>query len=416
LRYVAETVGGLGPDGVKEALMATSLILSVGLVMIAWLWLRFAKREVSSPIWGTLEIPELAADASPFISIVVASGDRAHDLERCVQSLLRQDYARFEVIVVDTASSDATRKCLLKLEATADGPIHVLRGEPSPTEWLNRPAALQQGVGAARGDWFLFTTAETYHAPGLLSRAMAYARLQGLGMLSLAPRHECRSFWEHVWQPTAFQYLAFLRPLERVSVPAARGVWASEAFLLLSREAYVKAGGQLAVAFERHEGDDLMRRVKSLGYRVEFVRAMDLLQTRTYRHFRELWGGWGQSLHGLLGRHPLRVAAHVVGILAWAVLPFVALIPAFSFGFWGLDMVRGWWDVAFAVSAILAVVTILQAESVVRRVHRQSHFYTATLPLGGLCLAAAAVTGCVREAWSRRPPAKGMRRSDTATA
>ena len=35
----------------------------------------------------------------------------------------------------------------------------------------------------------------------------------------------------------------FLRPLEQVSVATARGVWASEAFLLVSREAYVKAGG-----------------------------------------------------------------------------------------------------------------------------------------------------------------------------
>jgi hypothetical protein len=60
-------------------------------------------------------------------------------------------------------------------------------------------------------------------------------------------------------------------------------------------------------------------------------------------------------------------------------------------------------------------VTILQAESVVRRVHRQNHFYTATLPLGGLCLAAAAMAGLVREvAWGRLS-VKGMCRSDRAT-
>ena len=57
--------------------MATSLILSTGLIVIALLWLRFAKREVSLPIWSTLEIPELTADASPFVSIVVAVGNRS---------------------------------------------------------------------------------------------------------------------------------------------------------------------------------------------------------------------------------------------------------------------------------------------------------------------------------------------------
>jgi chlorobactene glucosyltransferase len=394
--------------------MATSLILSAVLVAIAWLWLRFAKREVSLPIWSTLELPELAPDACPFVSIIVAAGNRARDLERCVQSLMRQDYSRFEVIVVDASSSDEIRERLLEMQATAEGSLRVLRGERPPTGWLNRPALLQRGLEAAQGDWLLFTTAETYHAPDLLSRAMVYARLQGLGMLSLAPRHECRSFWEHVWQPIAFQYLAFIWPLERVGEAAARGVWASEAFLMVFREAYVKAGGHAAVVSELHEGGHLTRRIKSLGYRVEFVRAMDLLQSRAYRHFSELWDGWSQSVYVLLGARPLRLAAHSVGILAWAVLPFAALIPAFSFGFWGLDTVHGWWDVVFAVGAILAVVTILQAESVVRRVHRQSHFYTATLPLGGLCLAAAAMTGCVREAARSRSPLKGMRRSDAA--
>jgi chlorobactene glucosyltransferase len=376
--------------------VATSLILSGVLLGVAWLWLRFAKREVSLPTWSTLEIPELAEDEAPFVSIVVAAGNRAHDLERCVRSLSRQDYSRFEVIVVGASSGHATWEHLLETQATADGGLRVLRDELPPTGGLNKPVALQQGMAAARGDWLLFTTAETYHAPNLLGRAMAYARVQGLCMLSLAPRYECRSFWEHVWQPIAFQYLAFIRPLERVGKAGTGGVWASETFLMVSREAYVKAGGHAAVDSELHAGGPLMRRVKSLGYRVEFVRAMDLLQTRTYRHLRELWRGWSQSLGVLLGTRPLWITAHALGMVAWTVLPFAALIPAFSFGFWGLDMVSGWWDIVFAVSAILAVVTILQAESVVRRVHRQNHFYTATLPLGGLCLAAAAVSGLVQ--------------------
>jgi chlorobactene glucosyltransferase len=395
--------------------MATSLILSGVLLAIAWLWLRFAKREVSIPIWSMLELPELAEDESPFVSIVVAARHRAHDLERCVQSLLRQNYPRFEVIVLNVSSSNRTGERLREMEATADGGLRVWRDELSPMGWLNSPPAQQQGTNAAREEWLLFTTAETYHAPDLLSRAMAYVRLQGLGMLSLAPRHECRSFWEHVWQPIAFQYLAFIRPLERVSEAMARGVWASEAFLLVSREAYVKAGDHAAAAAELHAGSRLMRRVKSLGYRVEFIRAMDLLQTRPYRHLRELWDGWSQSLCVLLGTHPLQVIAHAAGMVAWAVLPFVALIPAFSFGFWGLDMVHGWWDVVFAVSAILAVVTILQAESVVRRVHRQSHFYTATLPLGGFCLAAAVVSGLVRVSAWRRLSVQNARGSKAAT-
>jgi chlorobactene glucosyltransferase len=394
--------------------MIPSLILSAVLLSIAWLWLRFGKREVGLPIWSTLEIPELAEDESPFVSIIVAAGHRVHDLERCLQSVLRQDYARFEVIVVDTTCSDEMRKGLLELEATTEGGLRVLRGDRSAPGCPSKSPALQQGADVARGDWLLFTTAHAYHAPDLLSRAMAYARLQGLGILSLAPRHECRTFWEHVWQPLAFQYLAFIKPLERVGEAATRAVWASEAFLMVSRQAFMEAGGYAIAGSELHAGGRLMGRVKSLGYRVEFVRAMDLLQTRAYRHFRELWDGWSHTLYVQLGARPFSVAAHAVGLLTWAALPFAALIPAFSFGFWGLDLVHGWWEVMLAVSTILAVVTILQAESVVRRVHRQNHFYTATLPLGGLCLAAAMMTGLLRETARRRRLHKGMGRSDAA--
>lgn len=392
--------------------MMATLILSGVLLVIAWQWLRFAKREVSLPVWSTLEVPGLAEDEAPLVSVIVCARNHPPDAVRCVQSLLRQDYPRFEIIAVAGHSSDGTRERLLEMEALADGTLCVLHGK-AVREWAGRPLALQQGMAMARGEWLLFTTAESYHAPELLSRAMAYVRLQGLSMLSLAPRQECRTFWAHVWQPVAWQYLNFIMPMAQVGEAHSRGVWASEEFLLVSRAAYRAAGGHAAVASTPHEGSLLMGRVKSLGYRVEFVKAMDLLQVRSARTLRELWESWSQRLPCQLGAPPLSVSAHVVGILAWAVLPFAALLPAFSFGFWGLDAVHGWWDVVLAVCAILAGVTILQAESVVRRVHRQSHFYTATLPLGGLCIAAAGLNGLLRKVLRKQGPIGGTWRSDT---
>jgi chlorobactene glucosyltransferase len=379
--------------------MTVALILSVALVSIAWLWLRFAKWEVSQPVWSTLDVAELEEAASPLVSIVLVAQGPAQDLRRCVQSLLRQDYPRFEIIVVEAHSCGKMWRDSIEGQLDADGKLAILDAELPPTGGLRRAVALQQGVDRAGGEWLLFTTAESYHAPGLLSRAMAYATRQELGMLSLAPRQESRAFWEHICHPVAWQYLCFLMPMERVGETNSRGVWASEEFLLVSRVAYKLAGGHAAVASEAQAGSALMRRVKSLGYRVEYVKAMDLLQARSYRTWRQVWEGWSQCFYQVCGPHPLRVVGHVAGVVAWAVLPFAALIPAFSFGFWGLDAIHGWWDVVLAVCAIIAGVTILQAASVVRRVHRQNHLYTATLPLGGLFVAAAGLYGLVLAGW-----------------
>ncbi|MBI3326573.1 MAG: glycosyltransferase [Nitrospinae bacterium] len=376
-------------------MMIVSLALSGALLLIAWTWLRLAKREVSMPIWSTLEMPDLPGDEAPFVSIILPARNEAHNIVRCVESLVRQDYARFEVIVVDDQSDDGTWECLQEMREDEGGVLRVLRGDNPPPGWLGKPYAAQRGVEVASGDWLLFTDADTYHTPGLLSRAMAYARLRELAMLSLAPRQECRTFWEHIWQPLIFQYLDFITPMVRVGEPTAREARASGSFLLIPREVHAKAGGHGAVASEVHEDSALARRVKALGYRIEFVKAMDLLRVRMYRSLRELWQGWSKSLYFLLGARPAFVVAHALLMWAWTVLPFAAVAPALSFGFWGLDTVRGWWDVVFALCTILAVVTILQAQSVLRRVHRQNHFYTVTLPLGGLCLGAAAINALV---------------------
>jgi len=75
--------------------MIAALILSGMVLVVAWMWLRLAKREVSLPIWSTLEIPALAEDESPEVSIVVTAHNHVRAVERCVHSLLRQDYPRF---------------------------------------------------------------------------------------------------------------------------------------------------------------------------------------------------------------------------------------------------------------------------------------------------------------------------------
>jgi hypothetical protein len=84
---------------------------------------RFAAAGLPAP--GTLTSRGLAADpaqwpflchrrdvlaAAPFISIVVCTRDRADRLEACLRHLDRQEYPRFEIVVVDNApAGDAVR-------------------------------------------------------------------------------------------------------------------------------------------------------------------------------------------------------------------------------------------------------------------------------------------------------------------
>ena len=88
--------------------------------------------------------------AAPFISVVICTRDRADQLETCLRYLNRQEYPRFEVVVVDNApTSDAVRSLI---EARRGGVRHRYVVEPrGGLSW-----ARNAGIAAASGEIIAF--------------------------------------------------------------------------------------------------------------------------------------------------------------------------------------------------------------------------------------------------------------------
>ena len=100
----------------------------------------------------------------PFFSVIVSSHNSEEYIAECVESVLRQDYPSFEVIVVDDASSDGTRDVLARY-----------REEPRVrTLFMNRPhggPSLPRNVGlsSARGDAIMVLDDDDLLAPGVFT-------------------------------------------------------------------------------------------------------------------------------------------------------------------------------------------------------------------------------------------------------
>src|SRR4051812_27792592 len=124
----------------------------------------------------------------PFVSIVVPARNEEKNLPRLLPSLLGQRYPRFEVIVVDDKSTDGTPQVLEEWQAR-DERLHVVRGEDLPREegWMGKPHAMMQGARIAKGEWLLFTDADTRHEPKSLSSTVASAMKQGIDLFTIAP-------------------------------------------------------------------------------------------------------------------------------------------------------------------------------------------------------------------------------------
>jgi glycosyltransferase involved in cell wall biosynthesis len=244
----------------------------------------------------------VASVAVLVVSIIVPARNEEACLGECLRSLVEQTGVDFEIMVVDDGSTDRTREI-----AEGFAGVRVVDAGPLPAGWSGKNNALTAGVRQAKGEWLLFTDADTVHRPGSLARALAEARGQKAALLSYSPEQEVHGFWERAVMPVIFAEMAGrYRPAE-VSDPRSAVAAANGQYLLISREAYDAVGGHAAIAGDLLEDVALARAVKRSGRKIFFRYGRDAVRTRMYRSFGQLREGWTKNL-ALLFPSPLRLA------------------------------------------------------------------------------------------------------------
>lgn len=244
-------------------------------------------------------------------------------LGACLRSLLDQpdfEIGRdWELIVIDDDSRDRTRQIALSFKD-----VNVIDPAPLADSWTGKANALWTAAARARGDWLLFTDADTIHERGNLKRALDEAETAGLAMLSYSARQLVTGLWQHMMMPLVFAELTHTYPWREVADPASPVAAANGQFLLLRRDAYFAVGGHAAVSGSLLEDVDLARLLKSRGYRIRLRYAEDAIATRMYRDNRQMIEGWTKNLARLFP-HPLRMAVeYSLEPAALAALPFLA--------------------------------------------------------------------------------------------
>ncbi|MFC2058126.1 glycosyltransferase family 2 protein, partial [Chloroflexota bacterium] len=131
-------------------------------------------------------------DPAPFISILVPARNETDNIATCINSLRSQEYTNFEIIVLDDNSSDDTA-AIVKRIAAADPRVRLLNGKPLPHGWAGKTYACHQLATEAKGDWLLFTDADTVHAPTMLQSALSHAVKNNLSLISGWPLQQCVS-------------------------------------------------------------------------------------------------------------------------------------------------------------------------------------------------------------------------------
>ncbi len=266
----------------------------------------------------------------PRVSVLVPARNEEHNIERCIRSLLAQDYPDFEVLALDDESTDRTR-AILEALAGCDPRLKVLDGRPLEAGWLGKNWACAQLAAQAAGDLLYFTDADTFHRPRALRAMVTTMEGERADLVSGFPRQEVLTWGEKLlvpffsWVMYSFMPLALAYRVKRPALACAIGQ-----MLLIRRAAYYESGGHQAVRSSIPEDLALARRFAARGYRWRMMEVVHLISCRMYRSGREAYAGFAKNLFAVFG---FRLVPY---LFAWLWLMMLFLKPVYDLGRYAL--------------------------------------------------------------------------------
>jgi chlorobactene glucosyltransferase len=313
------------------------------------------------------------------VSIMLPARNEEKNIAACLQSLVNLDYPALEIIVVNDRSTDRTREIVEEFQEKHEH-ITLINNTELHDGWTGKNFALHLGVQQARGDWYLFTDADTCHHPRSLFQAMSYVLKKNVDMLTLLPLLEGKSFWEKLIQPIAGAVLLISFPIQKSNDPASDTAFANGQYILIGKEVYREIGGHEKLKQYFLEDIAMAKAVKSIGKKLHVVISPDLYKTRMYKNFMEIWNGWTRIFYFIYEKKFSLLFLNMILLFIFSLLPALLFIYAgahllfaetFSFGILML----------FILSAIQVVIIRLTTFRYYR-ISRANPYYSLLNPIG----------------------------------
>lgn len=268
--------------------------------------------------------PIIPAEQLPFVSVIIPARNEETKIARCLESLAQQDYPNYEIVIIDDRSTDRTGEIIQEI---ADRFPHIkfVKGRETPTGWIGKCNALVQAYPHATGNWLVFADADTCHQPHSLRRAVDYAIINKVDMVSFMPLQELKTFWEQVVSPVLLGSFLAGDPLNSVNDPDHVRAYAYGQYILISRNAYETVGTHRAVHDQILDDIMLAQRVKGSGFHINAADGCTLYSVRMYQDLESLWYGWTKNAYALIECRLVYLAMILLLINGAIISPFIHL-------------------------------------------------------------------------------------------
>lgn len=268
----------------------------------------------------------------PAVSVVVPARDEAESIERCLLSLLGQDYAGpLNVVLTDDRSTDGTGN-LARALPDPQQRLEIVNGMPRPDGWSGKLWAVQQGVARVRQQrpadegYILLTDADIEHDPVHVTTLVDKAEREGLDMVSEMVELNCVSAAEKTLVPAFVFFFALLYPFAKVNDPRSRMAGAAGGTILIRRSALARIGGVEALRGALIDDCTLAAHVKRSGGRIYLGHSCLARSVRPYPHPRDIWNMIARTAYVQLHYSPLLLLGTVLGMLLVWITPLLCAL------------------------------------------------------------------------------------------
>ncbi|MGC8943054.1 MAG: glycosyltransferase [Caldisericia bacterium] len=256
----------------------------------------------------------------PKISILIPARNEEKNIEKCVKSILNQNYPDFEIIILNDNSTDSTPQILDKLKENYPKLI-VINNISLENGWLGKANACQKLYEESKGEILVFIDADTFHKENSMLKAISFFVKTKSDLITIFPQEIVDSFFEKLIIPFMNFALMSFYPL----IPFANGQ-----FMIYRREVLDKFNGFQKIKEEVLDDIKMANLLRINKYKVNVLSGKDISFCKMYYDTKSLFYGFIKSYFAIFDYH-LLLSIFVFTYLVFSFFyPFIMLGLKFS--------------------------------------------------------------------------------------
>lgn len=257
---------------------------------------------------------------SPKVSVILPARNEEGFIDKCLNSLIAQDYENYEIIAIDDRSDDRTGEIIKKI-SQGNPKVKYVLAAPKPERWMGKNWACVEGFKRATGELLLFTDADTTHSKSTISLSVSHLLSENLDALTVIPKMLCFDIWTKITLPVLSTFLHTRFSALRVNDSSKKTGYFFGSFFIIKRETYTKVGTHEGVKSEIVEDGALGKKVKESGFKMKMVRGEHLVEAVWARDWSTLW----HALKRLM--IPLYIQARGIAVGIFFAVLFLLFAP-----------------------------------------------------------------------------------------